>query len=162
MTETVQAQSTETEEDRQSARHQLFGSVPLGWNMETIRSLYSSALSLPGKAPESISYVKEQRRTFGVVGSLILMVFLAVLLYSVIWRKRVILKLEKELQPLLNKVPEETHPHLLSFIRIIVSPLLPLLLLGTSLLINGAIHHDVPWLAFITKLWDCGPAGHWQ
>ena len=91
--------------------------------------------------------------------SILLIFFILLILYSAIWQKRVILKIEKELRPLWDRVPAASHPHFLSFIRIIVAPLPPLLLLGISLLIKGFIHYEVAWLALITRLLGLWAAG---
>ena len=134
-------------------------SVPLGWNLDTIRFFYHWTLALPLKGPKFIEYVTEQGGTFGAVGSILLIFFVAVVVYSVIWQKRVVRTIEKELQPLLDTIPATSHPHFLSFIRIIVAPLLPVLLLGASLLIQGFVHYKVPWLALTTKLLGLWAAG---
>lgn len=159
MDEQAYAQTAEAKEGGREAAPTLFESVPLGWTPDTIRSLYNSVLALPAKAPDLVAYVREQGGTFGAVGSILLVFFVAVLLYSVIWQKRVVLKIEKELQPLWDRVPATSHPHFLSFIRIIVAPVLPVLLLCTSLLIQGFIHYEVPWLALVTKLLGLWAAG---
>lgn len=155
----ARAQTSAPEKDGREAESSLFESVPLGWNLDTIRSFYDWALALPRKAPGFIGNFIKQGGMFGAVGSILVALFVAGVLYSVIWQKRVVRKIEKELQPLWDRVPAASHPVFFSFIRIIVAPFLPLFLLGVSLLIKGFIHYEVPWLALIAKLLGLWAAG---
>ena len=120
--------------------------------MDTIRLLYGWTATLPRKIPEAVGNAIEQGRMFGPLGSSLLIVFVAAMLYGLIGQKRVLRKVEKELQPLWERLPTLSRHHFLSFINILVSSLLPLLLLGAFLLIEGFIRSKVPWFLLIKKL----------
>ncbi len=117
ITELTRAQTTSLEDGDPGAGNSVFETVPLGWNLDTIRSLYHWIRTLPLRAPEFISYVMG-RAIYSVRRDLFSDFFILLILYSAIWQKRVILKIEKELRPLWDRVPAASHPHFLSFIRI--------------------------------------------
>ena len=131
----------------------------MGWNLDTIRSIYDWIVTLPGKAPAFAAYARKQGGMIGTLGSVLLVFFAIVVLYSVIWRHRVVQWLEKELLPLWERVPKASHPHFRAFLRIMVAPLLPLLLLVASLLIQGFIHYRIPSLVLAKNLLSLWAAG---
>ena len=75
----------------------LFQRSPLGWNWETIDYLYQWLLKLPLRVPDLLRHVVEQSRLLGVVGSFIILLFLAAIIYSLIGQKRVLRLVESHL-----------------------------------------------------------------
>jgi small-conductance mechanosensitive channel len=140
------------EGDSQDTDHSVFESSPLGWNMDTIRLLYNWTASLPGKTPGLFRHAIDQGHMFGALGSCLLIVFAATMLYGLIGQKRVLGKVEQELQPLWERIPALSRHHLLSFINIVVSSLLPIVLLCAFLPIEGFIHSKVSWFVLVKKL----------
>ena len=159
ITGNARGQTSATEGGGQEAGHSIFESNPMGWSLDTIRLIYNWALALPQNLHGYIRYFMEESRLFGAVSSILLVVFVVAVLYSVIGRKRVSQRIEKELQPLWDRVPAQTHPHLVSFIRIVASPLVPLLFLGVFLLIEGFTHYEVSWFPPVRKLLGLWAAG---
>lgn len=159
ITGNARGQTAATEGDGQKVGHSLFESDPVGWNLDTIKFIYKWALALPQNLHGYIQYFLEEGRFFGAVSSILFVVFLVAVLYSVIGRKRVSQRIEKELRPLWDRVPAQTHPHLVSFIRIVASPLVPLLFLGVFLLIEAFTHYEVSWFPPIRKLLGLWAAG---
>ena len=121
-------QSPAAAESELEAEHRLFKDAPLGWNLDTIRFLYHWTASLPQKTSAFIGYVMEQGQLFGALGSALLIVFMAAMLYGLVGQKRVLRKVKEELQPLCDRFPALSRPHFLSLIRILISSLLPVLL----------------------------------
>ena len=60
--------------------------TPLGWNLNTIDYLYKWLLSLPMRLPEFMHQVAVHSRVLGIVGSLVIFIFLAAVFYSLFGR----------------------------------------------------------------------------
>ena len=130
----------------------LFEREPIGWDWRTIEYLYELALRLPRKLPEFIDQVLEQSRVLGVVGSCIVFIFLAAVFYSLLGRKRIIARIESKVQPLREKMPQTVYPFFLSALKVLVSALIPLVLLGLFSLINAMIRYQAAWFQLTGKL----------
>ena len=139
------------EEFQQNVRS-LFERHPLGWDLNTITYLYRLALSLPGKIPVLTRFVIEQSRVLGVIGSILVLVFIAAVFYSLLGQRRVMARVEKRVEPLSKFIPEATYPFVMSGIKVVVSALIPLLLLGVFALINAMIDYSAVWFQLIGRL----------
>jgi len=139
------------EEFKQKARS-LFERHPLGWDFNTFTYLYRLGLSLPGKIPAFTRFVIEQSRVLGVIGSILVFVFIAAVLYSLLGQRRVMRRVEKRVEPLARFIPETTYPFVMSGIKVVVSALIPLLLLGAYALINAMIEYSAVWFQLIGRL----------
>ena len=130
----------------------LFERRPLGWNLNTIAYLSRLAMSLPGKLPVFTHMVIEQSRVLGVIGSIIVLVFIFAVLYSLLGQRRVMRWVEQRVEPLSRFIPEATYPFVISGIKVIVSALIPLLLLGAFALINAMINYSAVWFQLLGRL----------
>ena len=139
------------EEFQQNVRS-LFKRLPLGWDLNTIAYLYRLALSLPAKIPVLTRFVIEQSQVLGVIGSILVFVFIAAVLYSLLGQRRVMARVEKRVEPLSKFIPEATYPFVMSGIKVVVSALIPLLLLGVFALINAMIDYSAVWFQLIGRL----------
>ncbi|MCJ7830477.1 MAG: mechanosensitive ion channel, partial [Desulfobacterales bacterium] len=137
----------------------LFERTPLGWQWDTLSYLYHWGVGLPGRLPEFMGKVMEQSRILGAAGSLIVLVFLVAVFYSLLGRNRLMVRLARELQPLQAKLPPKVYPFFLSGIKVAVSALIPLLLLAAFSLINALIDYRAAWFRFaghLLWLWAVG------
>ena len=130
----------------------LFDRQPLGWDLDTIAYLSRLALSLPGKLPVFTRMVIEQSRVLGVIGSILVLVFLSAVLYSLLGQRRVMRRVERRVEPLSKFIPEATYPFVMSGIRVVVSALIPLSLLGAFALINSMIEYSAVWFQIVGRL----------
>ena len=130
----------------------LFERTPIGWNWNTIEYLYKWVVGLPLKLPEFIQQIMAQSRVLGVAGSVIVFIFLAAVFYSLLGRKRILAQIEKKMQPLRQKFPQTIYPFFLSALKVLVSALIPLILLGAYSLINAMIHYRAAWFELTGKL----------
>ncbi len=149
-------QATQVREDLEQRALSLFDREPLGWNWKTIDYLYRWVLTLPLKIPDLMRGVVEQSRLLGFVGSILMLTFLAAVLYSILGRHRVMALLEAKVEPFRSMIPEPIYPFLLSGFRIVISALIPLMLLGAYSLVNAMIEYDAAWfqlLGRLLKLW---------
>jgi small-conductance mechanosensitive channel len=143
----------------QEKARSLFRREPLGWNMGTIHYLYQWGLSLPLKIPAFIQAVLEQSRVLGAAGSIIILIFLVAVLYSVLGRKRIMARIEAGVAPYRSKLPEGVYPFVLSALRVIIAALFPLVLLGIYSLINAMIAYRAAWFVLtgrVLVLWAVG------
>ena len=142
-------EATKVKEEFQQKARSLFDRIPLGWDITTITYLYDLAVSLPGKIPVFTRFVIEQGRVLGVIGSILVFGFFVGVLYSLLGQLRVMKWVERKVDPLSAYIPEATYPFVLSGIRVVVSALIPLLLLGTFVLINAMITYSAVWFQLI-------------
>jgi small-conductance mechanosensitive channel len=152
MDDVIIQEAAKVKEEFQQKVRSLFDRLPLGWNFNTIIYLYQLALSLPGKIPVFTSFVIEQSRVLGVIGSILVLVFIAAVLYSLIGQRRVMGWVEDRVKPLSAFIPEATYPFVMSGIKVVVSALIPLLLLGAFALINAMIDYSEVWFQIIGRL----------
>jgi small-conductance mechanosensitive channel len=130
----------------------LFERSPLGWNWETIDYLYQWLLQLPLRIPDLLRQVVKQSRLLGVVGSLVILLFLGAIVYSLIGQNRVLRLIESHLTPFQDKIPTAVFPFVISASRVMIAALFPLLLLGIFALINAMIQYRATWFTFLGHL----------
>ncbi|MGW8322802.1 MAG: hypothetical protein ACWGSD_14720, partial [Thermodesulfobacteriota bacterium] len=109
--------------------------------------------------PDLIGNVMEQSRLLGFVGSVIMLAFLVAVLYSVFGQKRVLVRLERAVEPLRPYIPEAFHPYFVSLMRIVVASLMPLILFGAYSLIRAFVSYNAPWFRItgtLLMLWAVG------
>ncbi|MGD8992309.1 MAG: mechanosensitive ion channel [Desulfobacterales bacterium] len=152
MDDVIIQEATKVKEEFQQKVRSLFDRLPLGWNFDTIIYLYQLALSLPGKLPAFTGFVIEQSRVLGVIGSILILVFIAAVLYSLMGQRRVMGWVEGRVEPLSAFIPEATYPFVMSGIKVVVSALIPLLLLGSFAVINAMIDYSAVWFQIIGRL----------
>jgi len=146
-------------DDLRGRARSLVERTPLGWDIDTLEYLYEHAFDLPGKLPALIKEILEQSRVLGVAGSLVVFIFLTAIIYSMIGRKRVLLKAEQAAKPLFEKMPEELYPFLMLALLSVTAALIPLILFGAFSLIKAFISYDAPWFLLtgrLLALWSIG------
>jgi len=152
MGETMRREISRAGEEFQQQALSMFERSPLGWDENTLVSLYQFALSLPMKLPDLANHVLEQGRALGAVGSLLVLIFIGAVLYAFTGQKRVMVRVEKTVHPLSRFMPNEAYPYFLSVLKIVVASLIPLLLLGVYSLINAFIHYNAVWFLLTGRL----------
>ena len=145
-------EATKVKEEFSQKVRSLFDRQPLGWDLNTIAYSSQLVLSLPGKLPVFTRMVIEQSRVLGVIGSILVLVFISAVLYSLLGQRRVMRWVEKRVQPLSEYIPEATYPFVMSGTRVVVSALIPLSLLGAFSLINAMIDYSAVWFQLVGRL----------
>jgi small-conductance mechanosensitive channel len=159
MDDVVIREAAKVKEEFQQKARSLFERHPLGWDLNTIAYLYRLALSLPGKIPIFTHFLIEQSKVLGVIGSILVLVFLAGVFYSLLGQRRVMERVEQKVEPLSAYIPEVSYPFVMSGIRMVVSALIPLLLLGAFVLINAMIDYSAAWFQLTGRLLGFWAAG---
>ena len=137
----------------------LFKREPLGFDWRTADYLYQQLTGLPLKVPVLMKAIVEQSRLLGFVGSLLVLVFLVALVYSLLGQKRVMRRIEARLAPLESRIPKSIYPYMLSTIRVVIAALFPLLLLAAFELVNALVAYEADWFRLIGRLlllWSAG------
>lgn len=152
-------QATQLKEDLKKETLSLFEREHMGWDAETLADLYRWALNLPAYTADLAAGVIRHSRLLGVAGSLIMLVFIAAVLYSLIGQRRVLRKIEGALDPYREKIPAKVFPFLRSVLRIVVAALIPLALLAGYSLVNGIVSYRAAWFAILGRLLILWAAG---
>jgi small-conductance mechanosensitive channel len=147
----VREASRVKEEFKQQAKN-LFAREPLDWNWKTIEYLSRWVLDLPQIIPQIIQHIGEQSRILGLVGSMLVLTFILVVLYSIFGQRRLMRRIVKSTEPFRVKIPEQLYPFFLSASRVVVAALIPLLLLGIFLLIDALIDYNATWFQLVQRL----------
>jgi hypothetical protein len=130
MGEAVMREAARVREELEMDARSLFERKPLGWDLQTIRHLYRKALSLPLRIPDVSRQFVEHSRVLGALGSLLVLLFVLVVLYSLLGQTRLLRWVEATFAPLGERIPEGYHAHLQSLLNVVVSAMIPLVLLG--------------------------------
>ena len=152
-------QATEVQADIAREARSLFERQPLGWDLKTLGTIYHWALDLPPHIPDFIALVIQHSRLLGVAGSLIMLVFIVAVFYSLIGQRRVLRRIERRVEPWRGKIPEKVYPFVLSGLRIIVAALIPLMLLAAYSLVNALVHYEAVWFIVLGRLFILWAAG---
>jgi len=155
----MKQEAAQVKKDLKYQAQSLFEHTPLGWNVKTLEYAFRQAVMLPTRGPQLISHILEQSRLLGVAGSAIMCVFLLAVGYSLIWRKRVLVKSEALAKPLIERMPEEIRPYFYLVLVSVTAALIPLIILGFFSLLKELIAYDAPWFILIGKLlglWSIG------
>ena len=152
MGETMVREATKVRRELGQKARSLFERESLGWNPGTINHLYKYTISLPGKIPELTRKIVEQSRVLGTIGSILILVFIMAVLYSLLGQRRVLGWVERKFQPLGERIPEKYYPYFQSGLKVVVSALIPLVLLGLFSLIHSMIGYRAAWFHLVGRL----------
>jgi len=152
MGEALIKEAEQVKEDIQQQVVVLARWTPLGWDIETIDYLYTWLLSLPLRIPEFMQQVAVHSRVLGIVGSLVIFIFLAAVFYSLFGRNRVMQRIESAMQPIRNRIPEPLYPFFMAALRVVAAAAIPLLLLGAYSAINALITYKAVWFTLTGDL----------
>ncbi len=139
-------------EEIQKQARTLFLRSNLGWDLKTIDYLSEWLLELPLRAPELIQQVLAQGRVLGLAGSLVVLTFVAAVLYSLIGRASVMRRIEAALGPIHHRIPAAVYPFVLAALRVVVAAAIPLILYGAYALVNSLISYQAAWFALLGRL----------
>ena len=106
MGEALIKEAEQVKEDIQQQVFILARWTPLGWDLNTIDYLYKWLLSLPMRIPEFMQQVAVHSRVLGIVGSLVIVIFLAAVFYSLFGRNPVMQRIASAIQPFRNRMKE--------------------------------------------------------
>jgi len=159
MNDVMTREAAKVKEELQEKARTLFKRLPLGWDLNTISYLYKMALSLPSKIPVFTRFLIEQSKVLGVIGSILVLVFFVGVFYSLLGQQRVMGSVVRRVELLTKYIPEASYPFVISGIKVVVSALIPLLLLGAFSLINAMIDYSATWFQLIGRLLGLWAAG---
>lgn len=159
MGESAKREVAKLREDIKEQARSLFEREPLGWDMQTAEYIYNAAISFPSRVPYYAKQIVEEGTMLGLLGSFLVILFLAAVVYSLFGQRRVTGWFERKAQPVTRHIPERYYAYFLTFIKVIVSGLIPLILLGLISLINRMIDYRAAWFQLagqLLLLWTVG------
>ncbi len=145
MGEAIIKEAEQVKEDIQKQVVILMRWTPLGWNFDTIDYLYTWTLTLPLRIPDFMRQVAAQGRILGIAGSVVILIFLAAVFYSLFVRKRVMQRIESAVEPVRRRIPEPLYPFFMAAARVVVAAAIPLLLLAAYSALNTMITYQATW-----------------
>ncbi|MDJ0884390.1 MAG: hypothetical protein QNJ48_09515, partial [Desulfobacterales bacterium] len=77
-------QATEVGEDITRQAKTLFEREPLGWDLNTLAVIYHWALDFPAQIATLVATVIDHSRVLGAAGSMVMLIFIVAVLYSLI------------------------------------------------------------------------------
>jgi small-conductance mechanosensitive channel len=152
-------QATEVREDLTRQARSLFEREPLGWNMQTLARIYRWALDMPAHIKNLAGMIIQHSRVLGFAGSLVMLIFIVAVLYSLIGQRRVVRRIAQQVEPYREKIPVTVYPFVLSGLRILAAALIPLSLLAAYALVNALVDYDAAWFVILGRLiilWAAG------
>jgi small-conductance mechanosensitive channel len=159
MGEAMVREASRVKDEFRKHAESLFVRDPMGWGWPTISYLYGQLISVPMKLPDITRRIMDQSRVLGLLGSMFVIILLAAVFYSLIGQKRVLRRVETEVKPLCEKLPETAYPYFMSVLKVVVEALIPLILLGLFSLIDDLTDYQTPWLQAMGRglaLWTIG------
>ncbi len=148
----VARQAGEVRKQLEKQARSLFQREDLGFDWNTVTKLNIWLLRLPLRFPEWMEIVAEQGRLLGLVSSLLVMSFIALLVSGLIGKKRLMSSIRHKILPIQNRIPKEIYPYILPAIQVVVDALLPLILLAVFSLLYALVHYDAPWFQLTGRL----------
>ena len=145
-------QATEVKEGITRQAKSLFDREPLGWDMNTLTTIYRWALGFPSHVAALVATVIDHSRVLGFAGSMVMLIFIVAVLYSLIGQRRVMRRVVRRVEPYREKIPEKIYPFVLSGLRVLVAALIPLILLAAYGLVNALVTYDAVWFVILGRL----------
>lgn len=155
----MKKEAAQVKKDLTQQAQTLFEHTPLGWDLKTLDDAFHQAVMLLSRLPELFSHIMEQSRILGAAGTGMMCVFLVAAGYSLIGRKRVLVKLESLIKPFIERMPEEIRPYFYLIVVTVTAALIPLMLLLVYWLVKGLIAYEAPWFILVGELiglWSIG------
>ena len=155
----IQKEATKMKAHFQAKARTLFRRKPLGFTGQTLEGVRQGLAHLPSRVPVLVQRLSEELRLLGLVGSLLLFAFLAVVFYSMFGWKKVFGYLHKASEPLETLITEKYAPYLHAGLRVLAATLIPLILYGLFVLVAEIIDFEAPWfllLGRLLRLWALG------
>jgi small-conductance mechanosensitive channel len=152
MGKAIAREAAEVSAEFQNQARTLVLRTNLGWDLETIDYLCSWLFELPLRTPELIPQLLAQGRVLGLVGSLVVLTFVAAVLYSLMGRARVMRRIETAIGPVRHRIPDAVYPFVTAALRVVVAAAIPLLLYGGYALIDALISYRAAWFVLLGRL----------
>lgn len=151
--------AAELKKDIELRMEGLFERQPWRFNADTVERVWEGALNLPRLLPPFLHRTAEQAHRLGWPGSLLVLFFLAVVLYSFFEARKINERLQRAAAPLEKVLSGPYYPYFLSVLKIIAAVALPLSLYALFLLVEKLTGCKANWFVFtgsLLNLWSIG------
>lgn len=162
MTVAMAREAQTVRESLQETASQYFVPEPLGFSFETFSELYSDVVNLPMKLPRLIDYIIDQARLLGLIGSLVIILFLSGLIYMLTGQRKVMSYLESIILPLISHLPITIKMYLKLVLKLAAAAMFPGVFWIIYWFVQSFTGLNQPWFLLIGRLmvvWAGGVAG---
>jgi len=150
--EAVTREATKVKEEFEDKLELLAVRDHFAWGTDTLVYMNAWVLSIPSKVPQLLSTAAEHSKVLGISGTLILALFLAAILYSFFWQKRVISWVEEKAKPAGKLLSKKYYAYFIVVVDIATSVLVPAILLGAYALFGKIFEYETGWFTYIGRL----------
>jgi small-conductance mechanosensitive channel len=144
--------ATNVRKELKTRARSLFQREPLGFSWTTVDYLYDWLAALPISIRNFMQQMVEHTRVLGTVGTLLILIFIFAVIYSLIGQKRLMARIHAAIAPLQKSVPQSLFHIILPILRVLIAALFPLLLLLIYLLIGALIDYTAAWFRLTGRL----------
>ncbi|MBN1296478.1 mechanosensitive ion channel [bacterium] len=152
MSEVMLRQANDVRMSLKETAYRLFTPEPLGFSTDTFGQLVHDLLRLPDLIQGLPGWVAQKASVLGGIGSLLVLVFLIGLTYTLTGRKRVLKRLESVLLPLTRHVPSPFEPLLTLLLSLVATLALPVGFWFCFWLIRAFTGLSESWFLFIGQM----------
>jgi small-conductance mechanosensitive channel len=150
--EAVSQEASKVKEEFEDKLESLAVRDRFAWGTETITYVYEWFLSIPSKMPQVLKMAADHSEVLGVLGSMILVLFLAAILYSFFWQKRVISWVEEKTKPLAKLLSRKNYTYFVVIVDVVTSVLVPAVLIGFYALFGRLFEYETGWFTYIGRM----------
>ncbi len=125
---------------------------PLGFDLKTLGHVSDSVFNLPVLVSGLLQALHEQGKMLGLLGSILILMFLAVLFSSLFGMPKILEHLSQMASPLMTKASEPYQSLLRTVLGVVAATLIPLLLYGIFDLILAFTGYNASWFLLTGKL----------
>lgn len=150
--EAVTREATKVKEEFEDKLETLAVRDRFAWGTDTLVYMNAWILAVPSKAPELLDQAAAHSKILGVSGTMILVLFLAAILYSFFWQKRVISWVEEKAKHVGKLLSEKNYTYFVVVLEIVTSVLVPAILLGFYALFGAIFKYETGWFTYIGRL----------
>ena len=150
--EAVTREATKVKKEFEDKFESLAVRKPFTWSEDTLAYMYEWGLLIPSKVPLLLKGAADHSKVLGASGTLLLILFLATLLYSFFWQKRVISWIEAKTKPLAKLFSGKSYTYFVVVIDVITCALVPIVLLGFYGLFCTLFDYRTGWFSYIGRL----------
>ena len=159
MGEAAKREAAKVKKEIEKRAKTLFKRTPLGWDLQTAQYFFQETVSIPSKIPDAYSRLLNESRVLGVGGSILVLFFVLLALYSILGKARLAAWAERKAEPLGVRLPPAIHPYFHSFLKVVVFSLVPLFLLGVFSIVDEMVDYRATWFQLTGRLLGLWAAG---
>lgn len=150
--EAVTREATKVKQEFETKFEAITVRKPFTWSEDTLAYTYAWVLSFPSKVPSLMQGIAQHSKVLGAFGTLVLILFLAAILYSFLWQKRVISWIEAKTKTLTRPFSGKGYAYFVVIVDIVTCALVPIVLLAFYGLFGWLFEYHSAWFTYVSRL----------